>query len=163
MTRSEWIALAAGAAASVVLIHIAWSSSETNWQLDWDVPLMAAVVLAPAGPAVAVTLVKIVQRPLACWTWNTWLWPGLAIVGVAWVEVMLDGGLYLGPVGKLLGGVTAMLGTPALGVYATVGFAVHRFRPSTAARPVDAAVLILIFVQLPGFGWLLAVMLPTRW
>lgn len=163
-TQFEWIDLApllGGAGIGIRLARSALASTTLDWRLDGIVGVMVWLLLVP--PAVAwVMLPWQFARRQASWSVETCLWLAIAACGLAWSELLLDGGVRLGAVARLAGGVTAFFLSPAVGLAALIVAALSVFRkPKTIAwtRWLAAALGMTI-----GAGWIsfLVVMLPLR-
>lgn len=151
-----WLVVA-GLVLSALTTWAAWATSRPNWQLDWDVPLMVALTLVPLGPSGVASVIDSALDSKQRWPWLSW-W-GLLAVSLAWAEVWLDAGIYGGPWAKMLGGSTALLGTPLVSGWLLARSAWFWRRPGTATDHLAAMLAVL---QLAGWAWFLLILLPLE-
>lgn len=154
------ILLALGLPLSLYATAVACAGSNLRWDLDWDVGLVVGLLLLPWGPALVAIPSEVLRpgrHPGRLRPWGTIVLAGL---GLAWAEVWLDAGLALGPWAKLVGGLSAGLGTP-LAALALPGLAVARRDRGWSV--VDGVLLALLAVQFAGWGWFVAIMRDLRW
>ena len=164
VARFEWVDLApllAGAGIGIGLARSTLATTALDWRLDGIVAVMVWLLLVPPGVAWIMLPWQIARRR-AGRSLETCLWVAIAACGLAWTEVLLDGGVRLGAVAKLAGGITAFFLSPALGLASSIVAALSVFRrPRTNAwtRWLAAALGVTM-----GAGWIafLTVMLPLR-
>lgn len=152
--------MALGLAISVYVAGVACAGTGLRWDLDWDLGLVVGLLLLPLGPA-GLALPSEVVRPSGH--------PGrlrpvgpcvLAWLALAWAEVWLDGGAVLGPWAKLVGGLSAGLGTP---LAAAVLPGLCLIRRGRAWSALDGAWLALMALEFAGWAWFVAIMRNLRW
>lgn len=123
-------ALLLGAGISLAAMWGTLRTSQSLAGVDRDLFWMIVLVLAPGGVAIAGTARLAWIRPGRTWSVGHWLWPATALVGLAWMQVWLEAGFYLGQAGKLFGGPTAVLLSPLLGVTAATAAAIGLWKRS---------------------------------
>lgn len=150
-----------GAGVGVWLVRSALAATPLDWRLDWDVGVMVGLLLCPAGVVWVVGPWLFIRRS-AKWSLETGLWLALGLCGLAWTEVLLDAGVYLGAAAKFAGGTTAFFLSPAVALGAAlVGLLSFVQQP----RQYDWSRCLAIALGLTaGAGWIafLAVMLPLK-
>ena len=163
-TRLAWVDLAAvasGIGVGLGLVRAALATTALDWRLDRDVVVMASLLLIPGGAAWIVFPWLTVRRRMVRLA-ESGLWLAIALCGLAWSEVFLDGGVRLGAVAKLVGGVSAFFLSPAVGVgsLAAAAWSLVRRKQATAW----SLWLATIFGLTVGAGWImfLIVMLPLK-
>jgi hypothetical protein len=158
---ADVLMLLAGAGVGLMLVNSALATTTLDWRLDREVAVMVVLLLAPGGIAWVLAPWLLLRRRLS-WSAESGLWLAGALSGLAWCEVFLDAGLYLGSAGKLLGGIGAFFISPAVGLLA-LGAGLH----ALCRRPVNLSWSLWCAIAVgltTGVGWLLflAVLLPLR-
>ena len=162
--RFAWVDLAAllsGMGVGIGLARSALATTKLDWRLDRDLAVMVCLLLVPPGIA-WVMLPWLLARRRAIWSVEMGLWLAIAVCGLAWTEVWLDGGVRLGAGAKLVGGIGAYFLSPAVGIGSLVVAAWSLIRgPRNVAWSLWLAVALGLTL---GAGWImfLAVMLPLR-
>jgi hypothetical protein len=162
--RGLWLdclLLTLGLGLGAVFVRLILATGKIYWGLDWDLAGMISLVVAPLGPALLAAPCLLWRKPARTWTAGEWLVPGAILTGLAWLEVFLDGGLYLGALAKLICGPTALLLTPALGLAALIAF------PYSLRRPAQYGFyhwlgLALSLLAAAGCVWFVLIMLKLR-
>ena len=173
-TRLAWVdfaAIASGIGVGVGLVRAALATTALDWRLDRDVAVMASLLLIPGGAAWIVfpwlmvrrrTVRRRTVRRRTVRSAESGLWLALALCGLAWSEVFLDGGVRLGAVAKFVGGLSAFFLSPAVGVGSLALAALSLVRRKQAAT--WSLWLATSFGLTVGAGWImfLIVMLPLK-
>ncbi len=146
---------------SVCFVRLVLATGRVNWRLDWDLVATISLLLAPLGPALLTTPLLLWRRPARTWTVGEWLWPASIITSLAWLEVWLDAGLYLGPVAKLICGPTALLLTPIMG-FVAVADLLYSLRRRGADRISHWLALAVTMLAAAGCVWFVIIMLQIR-
>jgi len=168
-TRFAWVdlaAIASGMGVGAGLVRAALATTALDWRLDRDVVVMASLLLIPGGAAWIVFPWLMIRqgtfRRRTVRSADGALWLALALCGLAWSEVFLDGGVRFGAIVKLVGGLSAFFLSPAVGVgaLAAAGWSLVRQKQATAW----SLWLAVIFSLAVGAGWImfLIVMLPLK-
>ena len=153
--------LIVGAAISVWLVLRVLATGSRNSRLEWDLAATVILLLASLGPALTGVARLVCRKDWREWTVGEWLWPVAVVIGLAWLEVWLDAGMYLGAAAKLVCGPIALLATPAQGLVALVSLIYSLQRPRQYGWRHWVG-LLMAFVSTAGLLWFVAIMLHIR-
>ena len=162
--RFQWVDLAAilsGAGVGAGLVRAALATTTLDWRLDRDVAAMVSLLLVPGGVA-WIMFPWLMVRRRTIRSAECGLWLALALCGLAWSEVFLDGGVRLGAVAKLVGGLSAFFLSPAL---AAGSLALAAWSLVRRDRKLAWSLWLAAFLgSTLGAGWVmfLFVMLPLK-
>lgn len=150
-----------GGIIGVLAVRAAWRTAPNLSPLDRDLLYLVAACLLPGSLALGSLGPLLWQQRPARWPAGAWLLLPVAGLGLCWDLVWLDNGVRTGALGKLLGGLGALLGTPAVFAAGIAALGITALRPAERGWFHYQGIVLSLALGV-AWGWFIWTLTPLE-